>query len=98
MSTSWAAALDQFEARLEAARAVLEDTGDPPGGTWPPADIVAEPIPSSLVDRARALLRDAFVLEAALVARRDTLSSLRSRSRPRPRRRGKRAATVSADL
>ena len=98
MTTSWAVALDQFEARLAATRAVLDDAGDPPSGAWPPADIVTEPIPSALVDRARALLGEAFVLEEALVARRDTMSSLRSRSRPRPRRRGKRSANVSADL
>ncbi len=94
--TDWPAALDQFDRRLVELRSVLEHDGRPASGTWPPADLVDEPIPTELVGRARALLAAAASLEAELVARRDELPPLRApgvRHRRRPTR-----STISAQL
>jgi hypothetical protein len=85
--TAWAEALDQFEARLDAFRAVLYPDGEPPSGLWPPPDLIGSPLPLELVDRARELLAGAKALEGELVARRTELAPLhrptiRHRRRP----------------
>jgi len=87
--TPWAEALDQFEARLDAFRSVLDPDGEPPSGLWPPPDLIGSPLPLELADRARELLARARALEGELVARRTELSPLhrptvRHRRRPIP--------------
>jgi hypothetical protein len=73
MTTTWVAALDDFEHRLVLAEAVLElgsDTDDEaPTGAWaafrPPE--MAEPFPADLVARAETLLSRAGAVERRLL-------------------------------
>ncbi len=63
--TSWAATLDDYEARLVAQRAALDlgGAGAIPPFTAPPG---LGPLPAALLPRARALLADAHDLEQEL--------------------------------
>jgi hypothetical protein len=65
MGTTWANALDEYEARLHAQRAALD--GGEAGAIAsfaPPVDL--GPLPQSLADRAKELLRQSVDLEAEL--------------------------------
>lgn len=85
--SSWDAALDQFEARLEEFRSVLTSDGQPAKGLWPPAEVIGVPLPPELAERATDLLAKASELEAQLVARRSELPARRTTTvRHRPRR------------
>ena len=93
--TSWSQALDLFEARLDAFRAVLDDDVDPVTGPWPPGGTISVPIPPDLVARAEALLVRSTEIEQRLVASRDALQpALRSVRRRSVSRR----PSVSAEL
>ena len=85
--TTWPEALDQFEQRLQGFLDVLQPDGEPPGGIWPPSDLIGQPLPPELADRARSLLDRARGVEAQLVARRTELpppqrAPVRHRRRP----------------
>jgi hypothetical protein len=86
VTTSWTSVLDECDARLEAATAAL-DRGTLDHGAGEPvtpfagAD-VSEPLPSDLVERARALVDRSEVLEQRL---RDEQDRLRSELRRLPR-------------
>jgi hypothetical protein len=83
----WGQALDEFEARLGSYRTVIEPTGTPPEGMWPPASLVGVPLPEELAGRARSLLDRARMVEGELQARRTELPppqrpGVRHRRRP----------------
>jgi hypothetical protein len=65
---TWTDALDEFEARLVLAEAVLELGGD--GEPLPPVEpaSLAAPFPADLAGRARALLERAAAVEQGLGA------------------------------
>ncbi len=84
---AWVEALDEFERRLAGFRAVLRPDGEPPDGVWPPPDLIGQPLPPDLAERARDLLAAARVVEGELVARRTELPAphrapVRHRRRP----------------
>ncbi len=68
MTATWAGALDEFEARLLLAQAVLElgGDGDAPPPFEPPR--LPAPFPAELERRAQALLERAAALEEGLGA------------------------------
>ncbi len=70
MTSSWAKVLDQCDARLAPRRARAAPS-------WPPFTgvEVSEPLPSELVDRARAIVDRSGELEQRLRAEQDRLRS-----------------------
>ena len=82
MSPGWDAALDAYEARLDAQRTAL-DTGDVDVAPFePPADL--GPLPADLAERASALLADARALEADLATRTEAASVAHAAPRATP--------------
>lgn len=81
--TDWAAALDQFEDRLDSCRSLLDSDTDPDMRPWPPVDLVSEQLPEHLMARAEQLVTRATELERELIERRASLPE----PRPTVRRR-----------
>ncbi len=85
MATTWADALDRFEAQLAHARAVLDEDRTPLMQPWPPADITDDPIPADQQARARELLHRCYSLEDEIIKRRETIRVDRRRTTVRAR-------------
>ncbi len=69
--TSWAEALDLFEANLSEAKKHLAGIKTDPRdvellASWPPADLVDEPLPAELQARGRALFQESEAIQLRL--------------------------------
>lgn len=93
--TDWITALDQFEEHLDSCRSLLDNDTDPDLRAWPPSDMVIEPLPPELVERAQRLLDRAAELQIELKQRQASLPDPRS---PVKRHRNPGLPTVSTEL